>query len=61
MCRQVLREFCSLDMPILMVPGDYPKYQEVKPGHTEGEVRESTLGELLPYSFGPDDLPPRKP
>ena len=48
-------------MPILMVPGDYPKYQEVKPGHTEGEVRESTLGELLPYSFGPDDLPPRKP
>ena len=60
MCRQVLREFCSLDMPIIMVPGDYPN-QEAKPGYTEGEVRESTLGELLPYSFGPDDLPPGTP
>ncbi|KAF8886319.1 hypothetical protein BD779DRAFT_626665 [Infundibulicybe gibba] len=25
MCRQVIREFCALDMPILLVPGDYPQ------------------------------------
>ena len=66
MCRQVLREFCSLDMPIILVPGDYPKPlepdQEAKLGYTEGGVRETTLGELLPYSFGPEDLElPRKP
>ena len=65
-CRQVLREFCSLDMPIFLVPGDYPKPhepdQEGKPGYTEGGVRETTLNELLPYSFGPEHLElPRKP
>ncbi|KAF8887028.1 cytidine deaminase [Gymnopilus junonius] len=59
-CRQVLREFCALDMPILLVPGDYPKQlepdQEQKPGYTEGGVRETTLDELLPDSFGPEQL-----
>ena len=64
-CRQVLREFCSLDMPILLVPGDYPKPhepdQEGKSGYTEGGVRETTLNELLPDSFGPEHLElPRK-
>ena len=66
MCRQVLREFCSLDMPIFLVPGDYPKPQVpdqgAKPGYTEGGVRETTLEELLPHSFGPEDLElPRNP
>ena len=65
-CCQILREFCSLDMPIFLVPGDYPKPQEpgqeAKPGYTEGGVRETTLKELFPYGFGPEHLElPRKP
>ena len=46
MCRQVIREFCALEMPILLVPG-----QEDEEG-----VKEPTLGELLPMSFGPEHL-----
>ncbi|OJA14709.1 hypothetical protein AZE42_04376 [Rhizopogon vesiculosus] len=49
MCRQVIREFCSLDMPILLAASDYLD-------NKQDGVRESTLGELLPYSFGPEDL-----
>ncbi|RDB27680.1 Cytidine deaminase [Hypsizygus marmoreus] len=64
LCRQVIREFCALDMPVLLVPGDYPKPDdgsEKKPGVTEGGVKETTLGELLPDSFGPEHLElPRK-
>ena len=53
-------------MPIFLVPGDYPKPQdpdqETKPGYTEGGVRETTLEDLLPDSFGPEHLDlPRKP
>ncbi|KAG6891129.1 hypothetical protein C0992_010424 [Termitomyces sp. T32_za158] len=58
-CRQVLREFCSLKMPVLLVPGDYPQPstgEAPKPGYSEGGVRDTTLGELLPDSFGPEDL-----
>lgn len=59
-CRQVIREFCALDMPVLLVPGDYPQKleegQEQKPGYTEGGVKETTLDELLPDSFGPEHL-----
>ena len=44
-CRQVMREFCSLDFTVLLIekrePLTYRKY---------------TLGELLPVSFGPEDL-----
>ncbi|KAM6497523.1 Cytidine deaminase-like protein [Amanita muscaria] len=68
MCRQVLREFCSLTMPVLLVPSDYPqsnlpKDDPSKPGTiTEGGVRETTVGALLPDSFGPGELDlPRKP
>lgn len=42
-CRQALNEFCELDMPILLVTGP-DSWTEV------------TLGELLPYNFGPKDL-----
>jgi len=42
-CRQVLREFCALDMPVVFANADRV-------------VVESTLGELLPHSFGPEDL-----
>jgi cytidine deaminase len=44
-------------MPVVMVPADYPQpEQENKEGHTEGGVKETTLGQLLPDSFGPGDL-----
>ncbi|KIY51880.1 cytidine deaminase [Fistulina hepatica ATCC 64428] len=61
-CRQFIREFCALETPVLLVPGDYPKLDHVpKEGYSEGGVRDTTLGELLPISFGPEQLEmPRK-
>jgi len=53
-CRQFLREFCSLSMPILMVPGP-----NLEPGGKQGQVVETTMGEILPLSFGPEDLEKR--
>jgi cytidine deaminase len=50
-CRQVLREFCALNMPIFLVASNYD--QEVEDGKT---LLETTLGELLPHSFGPEHL-----
>lgn len=44
MCRQYIREFCKLDIPIIMFDKD-ENYVVVK------------LGQLLPMSFGPDQLP----
>jgi len=41
-CRQVMREFCGGDCKIIVSDGK--------------EIREHTLDEILPYSFGPDDL-----
>lgn len=42
-CRQVLREFCNSDMPVVFA-------------NAKRNYIESTLGELLPHSFGPEDL-----
>jgi len=42
-CRQVLREFCRHDMPVVFADADR-------------NFVESTLVELLPHSFGPEDL-----
>ena len=42
-CRQVLREFCKDDMPVV--------FADNKRNYVE-----STLGALLPHSFGPEDL-----
>ena len=42
-CRQKLREFSQLDVPIHMCS-------------VEGHIKTSTLGELLPDSFGPENL-----
>lgn len=42
-CRQVLREFCGEDFPVLLGSGD-------------GSWREVTLGNLLPYGFTGADL-----
>ena len=43
-CRQVMREFASLDMPVILTTID------------DGFEEEFTLGDLLPRSFGPNDL-----
>lgn len=42
-CRQVLREFCQDDMPVLCVT-------------SADSYEKTTLGDLLPKSFGPDSL-----
>lgn len=42
-CRQVLREFCAEDMPVVFADA-------------ERNYIESTLGELLPHSFGSESL-----
>lgn len=47
MCRQFLREFLDLDVPVFMF-------------NKEGKYIVRTMGELLPLSFGPDVLPPRE-
>jgi len=44
MCRQFIREFADLSLPIFMFDVD-------------GEHVVMTLGQLLPMSFGPDSLP----
>jgi cytidine deaminase len=46
----VIREFCAQDMPILLVPGDYTV------NSATSEVKESSIAELLPDSFGPEHL-----
>ncbi|KAF8514472.1 cytidine deaminase [Gautieria morchelliformis] len=48
-CRQVIREFCALEMPILLVHGNWTR-------NFPDRVKQLTLEELLPYSFGPEDL-----
>ncbi|KLO20352.1 cytidine deaminase [Schizopora paradoxa] len=50
MCRQVIREFCALDMPVLLVPGNFGSAGAV-------EIKVMTLEQLLPMSFGPEHLP----
>ncbi|KAH9925463.1 cytidine deaminase-like protein [Amylocystis lapponica] len=55
LCRQVLREFCALDMAVLLVPADYYQKQLAEE-NKDGGVLEITMGELLPHSFGPEDL-----
>ncbi|WP_071705468.1 cytidine deaminase [Murdochiella vaginalis] len=42
-CRQVLSEFCAKKMPVYVANG-------------ADDVVEYTLNELLPHSFGPEDL-----
>lgn len=42
-CRQVINEFCSPDMPIIL-------------SNLKGDIKVMTVTELLPYSFGPNDL-----
>ena len=59
MCRQFIREFCSNEMPIILVPGDF--YDAEKSDSEKVPIKITNLGELLPFSFGPEDLElPRK-
>ncbi|GAA5842368.1 hypothetical protein JCM11251_004207 [Rhodosporidiobolus azoricus] len=68
-CRQVLREFCPLNMPILLIPSTYSASStrvltapEAEGKDTKGAMVETTMGEILPLSFGPEDLErPREP
>ncbi|KAH9937884.1 cytidine deaminase [Epithele typhae] len=53
-CRQVIREFCAQAMPIYLVPADYDK--RISDGAADGGVLETSIAELLPYGFGPEDL-----
>ncbi|KAF8600529.1 cytidine deaminase [Ceratobasidium sp. AG-I] len=55
-CRQFIREFCPLSTPILMVSSNYT------PENASETVKSVALEEILPYSFGPEDLErPRDP
>ena len=40
-------------MPILMVPADYEA--RLAKGESDG-ILETSIGQLLPHSFGPEDL-----
>jgi cytidine deaminase len=42
-CRQVLAELCDPDMKVIM-------------GNLKGDIKETTVRELLPGAFGPADL-----
>ncbi|MNM96888.1 Cytidine deaminase [compost metagenome] len=42
-CRQVLLELCHGEMPVIL-------------GNLKGDIRQTTVSELLPYSFGPSQL-----
>lgn len=42
-CRQVISEFCAPDMAVILT-------------NTNGNIRETTVGELLPAAFTPEDL-----
>ena len=41
-------------MPILLIPADYQ--ERLADGAADGGVKETSIAELLPDSFGPEDL-----
>ncbi|PCH36488.1 cytidine deaminase-like protein [Wolfiporia cocos MD-104 SS10] len=51
LCRQVLDEFCTRELAVLLVPGDYRA--RVGAGDAGGGVRVLALGALLPMVDGP--------
>jgi cytidine deaminase len=64
LCRQVIREFLPQSTPVYMVAAGYPREAASAPAylHTrhgdewDGMVKMMTMEELLPMSFGPDEL-----
>ncbi|WFD29418.1 cytidine deaminase [Malassezia sp. CBS 17886] len=61
-CRQVLREFCALHVPVLMPSSIWEPHspRDVAPRTVDDLAEEdmlvTTLEHLLPYSFGPEAL-----
>lgn len=61
-CRQFLREFVSLDTPIFYVSGEYPVnaspsfLADINGKEAKKYILQTTMGEILPHSFGPDHL-----
>jgi len=51
LCRQVIREFCAREMPIFLIPADYPKKSDNGLEVEDGGIVSLTVGELLPLSF----------
>lgn len=64
MCRQALREFMPLNAPVYMISANYPSSDADAPSwlsDLQGDqarqmVTVMTMEELLPMSFGPDQL-----
>ena len=61
MCRQFIREFCDAGMKIWMYGGRWDRGERDADGATGEEgnrkvVAIKTIGELLPMSFGREDL-----
>jgi cytidine deaminase len=46
-CRQVMAEFCETSMPVYL-------------SNLKGDIIETTVGELLPGAFQPEDLPQKE-
>ncbi|EPS94883.1 hypothetical protein FOMPIDRAFT_1133459 [Fomitopsis schrenkii] len=55
LCRQVLKEFCLPEMPVIMAPADY-NVRQGGGGEASG-VKTVTLGELCPLSSFPTARP----
>ena len=55
LCRQVLKEFCPPEMPVVMVPADYDIRR--RGGEEPGGVKTVTLGDLCPLSSFPTARP----
>ncbi|KAF7845737.1 hypothetical protein BT93_L0871 [Corymbia citriodora subsp. variegata] len=60
MCRQMMREFCELDMKVYMYgrqeSQNYKGLSAERELEVCGEPAVMTMGEMLPMSFGPNDL-----
>ncbi|KAE8220424.1 hypothetical protein CF319_g6040 [Tilletia indica] len=55
-CRQVLREFCNVSIPIYMLTREWSKSVDGNFSESDKTCRTLTLEELLPMSFGPGHL-----
>ncbi|KAJ6463496.1 cytidine deaminase-like protein [Mycena sanguinolenta] len=49
LCRQVIVEFCALEMPIILIPGNYETESNLtRDDGVVGELKETTVRELFP-------------
>jgi len=56
LCREVIREFCAQEMPVLLIPAGYPKQSDNGLEVEDGGIVTLTIGQLLPHSPGPGCL-----